>query len=98
MIKKSASKWLSLATITILGQPPRIYQAWIRFSNQDGSINPDIDRDIRGMVIKLMGVPGKKLQEFEEDEQTQDFILISTNVFVTKNVEEFDDLINPNIS
>jgi len=23
MIKKSASKWLSLATITILGQPPR---------------------------------------------------------------------------
>ena len=23
MIRKSASKWLSLATITILGQPPR---------------------------------------------------------------------------
>ncbi len=71
----------------------KTYQAWIRFSNQDGSINPDIERDIRGMAIKLMGVPGKKLQEHEEDEQTQDFILISTNVFVTENVEEFDGLI-----
>jgi catalase len=76
-----------------LFKEPKTYQAWIRFSNQDGSINPDINPDIRGMAIKLMGVPGKKLQEFEEDEQTQDLILISTNVFVTKNVEEFDDLI-----
>lgn len=76
-----------------LFKEPKTYQAWIRFSNQDGSINQDINRDIRGMAIKLMGVTGKKLQEFEEDEQTQDFILISTNVFVTKNVEEFDNLI-----
>jgi len=45
------------------------------------------------MAIKLMGVAGKKLQEFEEDEQTHNFILISTNVFVTKNVVEFDNLI-----
>ncbi len=76
-----------------LFKEPKTYQAWIRFSNQDGSINPDIDRDIRGMAIKLMNVAGKKLQESEEDELTQDFILISTNVFVTKNVEEFDNLI-----
>lgn len=71
----------------------KTYPAWIRFSNQDGSINPDIDRDIRGMAIKLMGVPGEKLQVQEESEQTQDFILISTHVFVTKDVEEFDALI-----
>ncbi len=71
----------------------KTYQAWIRFSNQSGTISPDIDRDIRGMAIKLMGVPGKKLQENEEDELTQDFILISTNVFVTKDVEEFNGLI-----
>lgn len=71
----------------------RTYQAWIRFSNQDGTIQADKARDIRGMAIKLMGVPGDKLLESERHEQTQDFIVISTNVFVTKNVEEFDALI-----
>lgn len=71
----------------------RTYQAWIRFSNQDGTIQPDKARDIRGMAIKLMGVPGEKLLDAERNEQTQDFIVISTNVFVTKNVEEFDALI-----
>jgi hypothetical protein len=72
---------------------PKTYQAWIRFSNQDGSINADNGGDIRGMAIKLMGVPGEKILEQEKDEQTQDFIVISTNVFVTRDVEEFDDLI-----
>ena len=72
---------------------PRSYQAWIRFSNQDGTIQADKARDIRGMAIKLMGVPGDKLLDSERHEQTQDFIVISTNVFVTKNVEEFDALI-----
>lgn len=69
------------------------YHAWIRFSNQDGIIQPDKARDIRGMAIKLMGVPGDKLLEAERDAQTQDFIVISTNVFVTRDVAEFDALI-----
>jgi len=71
----------------------KVYQAWIRFSNQDGSINPDKDGDIRGMAIKLMGVPGEKVLEPEKDEQTHDLILISTDRFVTRDVEEFDELI-----
>ena len=69
------------------------YAAWIRFSNQNGTIQPDSARDIRGMAIKLMGVPGTKLLEHEQDAATQDFIVISTNVFVTKDVQEFDGLI-----
>lgn len=72
---------------------PVVYNAWIRFSNQDGSIQPDIKGDIRGMAIKLMGVEGEKLLEAERFEQTQDFILISTNVFVTRDVKDFDQLI-----
>jgi hypothetical protein len=72
---------------------PKTYPAWIRFSNQNGRIRPDSKRDIRGMAIKLMGVPGTKLLQEEQDEQTQDFIVISTPVFVTKDVEEFDDLL-----
>ena len=72
---------------------PKTYKAWIRFSNQSGDISPDKGGDIRGMAIKLMGVAGEKVLEQEKHEQTQDFILISTNVFVTKNTQEFDDLI-----
>ncbi|WP_353155090.1 catalase family protein [Herminiimonas fonticola] len=69
------------------------YKAWIRFSNQDGNIQDDTARDIRGMAIKLMGVAGEKLLDSELHAQTQDFILISTNVFVTRDVAEFDALI-----
>ncbi|MES2299244.1 MAG: catalase family protein [Pseudomonadota bacterium] len=72
---------------------PKTYQAWIRFSNQDGTIGPDSGRDIRGMAIKLMGVPGEKLLAQEKDAQTQDFIVISTDRFVTADVEQFDALI-----
>jgi hypothetical protein len=72
---------------------PRTYQAWIRFSNQNATIQADIKNDIRGMAIKLMDVPGRKILEQEEDEQTQDFIVISTNVFVTRDVGEFDALV-----
>jgi catalase len=72
---------------------PKTYSAWIRFSNQSGSIRPDRKPDIRGMAIKLMGVPGEKLLDEERDEQTQDFIVISTPVFVTRDVKEFDDLL-----
>jgi len=72
---------------------PGTWRAWIRFSNQDGSIGPDSRRDIRGMAIKLMGVPGDKLLDDERDAQTHDFILISTPVFVTRDAAEFDQLI-----
>ena len=78
--------------IGIFGEA-RTYQAWIRFSNQDGIIQSDRKRDIRGMAIKLMGVEGDKLLEGERDAQTQDFIVISTNVFVTRDVAQFDGLI-----
>jgi Catalase len=62
--------------------PGKTYQAWIRFSN--GSSDPtraDIKRDARGMAIKVLGVPGKKLLEGEADATTQDFIMINHPVF-----------------
>lgn len=71
---------------------PATYKAWIRFSNQN-LMQADIVRDIRGMAIKLMGVPGRKILEGEEDATTHDFVLISTNAFMAHDVREFDDLI-----
>jgi hypothetical protein len=72
---------------------PQTYQAWIRYSNQNADIQSDQVNDIRGMAIKLMGVPGKKLLEATQDATTHDFIVISTNVFVTRDVAQFDALV-----
>ncbi len=69
------------------------YKALIRFSNSDGSIKPDKRRDIRGMAIKLMNVPGEKILKGKEHEQTQDFILISCPIFPAGDVKKFDQVV-----
>ncbi|MDP8985551.1 MAG: catalase family protein [Pseudomonadota bacterium] len=62
--------------------PGATYQAWIRFSNGSGDpTRADIKRDARGMAIKVLGVPGKKLLEDESAATTQDFIMINHPVF-----------------
>jgi hypothetical protein len=62
--------------------PGTTYQAWIRFSNGSGDpTRADIKRDARGMAIKVMGVPGKKLLDDESAATTQDFIMINHPVF-----------------
>jgi hypothetical protein len=71
----------------------RSYPAWIRFSNQSGTVAPDSKGDIRGVAIKLMDVPGPKLQSDAPEEHTHDFILISEDRFVTKDVAQFDALV-----
>ncbi len=69
------------------------YQSWIRFSNGQGKPKPDKSGDVRGMAIKLMGVPGKKLLESESDEQTQDFLLINNNTFFIESLRDYTQLI-----
>ena len=71
----------------------RAYPVWIRFSNQNNAVSPDAKPDIRGVAIKLMGVDGEKLIESDPHCGTHDFILISDNRFVTKDVAEFDGLV-----
>jgi hypothetical protein len=68
----------------------KAFPAWIRFSNQNGTVSPDSKPDIRGVAIKLMGVEGEKLLG---NFATHDFILISDARFVTKDVAEFDGLV-----
>jgi hypothetical protein len=62
--------------------PGKTYQAWIRFSNGSGDpTHADIKRDARGMAIKVLGVPGKKLLDDEAQATTQDFVMINHPVF-----------------
>ncbi len=67
---------------------PGTYDAFVRFSNANPTVSPDIKRDVRGMGIKLVGVKGKKLLDDGTDDDTQDFVLISYDVFLTKGVRE----------
>jgi hypothetical protein len=71
---------------------PATYRAWVRCSNSSNTIRPDGNRDVRGLAIKLMGVPGRKLMPGNEDASTQDFIFISTDQFPVRDVAGFDAL------
>ena len=67
---------------------PATYDAFIRFSNANPTVSADYRRDVRGMAIKLIGVKGKKLLEDSGDTSTNDFVLISYDVFLTRGVQQ----------
>ncbi len=72
-----------------LFKEPGVFPAWIRFSSASGQIQSDDKRDVHGMAIKLMGVPGKKLLEDEQDATTCDFLLVSTKAFMVKTAADY---------
>ncbi len=67
----------------------KTYDAWVRFSNASTQPKPDGKKDIRGAAIKLLGVPGEKILTDELHFDTQDFLLMSSETFFSKNIEEF---------
>jgi len=78
-------------------QPGRKYQAWIRFSNGGPMRQDDRKADGRGMAIKVMGVPGKKLLEgifteslySREEKDAQDFILLNHPVHFVPDLKTY---------
>ncbi len=67
----------------------KAFPSWIRFSNGDTKPLPDWEKDIRGMAIKIMNVPGKKIVESKKSGGNHDFILMNTKNFVSKKVKHF---------
>jgi hypothetical protein len=65
------------------------YDAYVRFSNGSGRRQHDKVDDVRGVAIKVVGVPGKKLIPGLEDEKTQDFLLIQSPSLAFQSPEEF---------
>ncbi len=65
------------------------YKAWIRFSNGSptGAHAKDGDADVRGMAIKLMGVPNTP-------QGSQDFVLMTSAEFFSKNAADYMDFNN----
>jgi hypothetical protein len=69
---------------------PRVFPAVIRFSNGEPTPQPDKRPEPRGIAIKLIGVPGRKLLSGQEDAVTQDFLATSHSVTSTvRNARQF---------
>ena len=71
----------------------RTYAAWVRFSNASGTAQSDAKRDIRGMAIKLVGVAGDAVLSSCDGAGEQDFLLISTDVFLCRDLQVFDGMV-----
>src|SRR4051794_34103703 len=65
----------------------RSFPALIRFSN--GRSWDDRKGDIHGMAIKVLGVPGDKLLEGEEEATTHDFVLADHPAFFIRDLDEY---------
>ena len=64
---------------------PGPYECWIRFSNAF-KVRHDLDRDARGLAIKVLGV-----DDGGHGEGTQDFLLVTHKVFFAKDPVDFLD-------
>jgi hypothetical protein len=68
---------------------PATYRAYVRFSNGAGKRQPDTKPDLRGVAVKVVGVPGKKIIGGLEDAKTQDFLLTKTETTAFRDAGEF---------
>jgi len=68
---------------------PATYRAYVRYSNGAPMQQSDRKPDVRGIAVKLLGVPGKKLIPGLEDLQTQDFLAIQGATTPFRNADEF---------
>ena len=76
--------------VGIFQNPGQAFPVCIRFSNF--SVQDDAKGDLRGMAIKVFNVPGEKILEDEQDEQTQDILLVDFPVFVVRNAQDYIEM------
>ncbi len=72
---------------------PCTYRAYVRYSNGSGARQHDRKPDVRGIAIKVLGVPGKKVIVGMEDATTQDFLLIRTSSTPFRDADAFVDFV-----
>jgi catalase len=71
---------------------PKTYDLWIRFSNggsDNGRLQPDTAKDVRGMAIKLLKVEGGKVIDDPACKEEQDFVLINHPNFFIRDVQGY---------
>jgi hypothetical protein len=83
---------LPLALRVGLFSEPRSFDAWVRFSNSNGTPQSDAVKDLRGCAIKVRDVPGPRIPESDEP-TTQDFVLMNIPTMPLGTVKLFHDII-----
>ena len=68
---------------------PGTYRAYVRYSNGAGQRQGDHKPDVRGLAVKVVGVPGRKLIPGLENARTQDFLAIQSPSTPFVGPEEF---------
>ncbi|MBV6639047.1 MAG: catalase, partial [Mameliella sp.] len=68
-------------------QPGADHACLVRFSN--GGQQDDRARDVRGMAIKLLDIPGMKLQPGQGHMREQDFVLVDHPVYFCKDMGDY---------
>ncbi len=72
---------------------PRSWPVYVRFSNGSGKRQGDGVSDVRGLALKLVGVPGRKLIPGLEDKRTQDFLFIQSPDMPVRTPDDFFTLV-----
>jgi hypothetical protein len=73
---------------------PRTYRAYVRASNGGGTRQHDRTGDVRGLALKIVGVPGPKIIPGMEDAKTQDFLLVQAPAMPFRDAGEFVALLD----
>ncbi|MCO4764532.1 MAG: hypothetical protein KC502_23685 [Myxococcales bacterium] len=73
-------------------ETPAEFPTYVRFSNGSGGFQRDTEPDVRGIAVKLVGVPGKKI--IHPDAVTQDFLAILSPSGPFETPEEFVGLVH----
>jgi len=76
---------------SVFQNPGDKFQAWIRFSNGDMTVQADKKPDARGMAIRVLNVPGEKIAPELPESAVQDFIMTNMPVFFHRNVYDYVD-------
>ncbi|MGZ8165453.1 MAG: catalase family protein [Methylobacter sp.] len=78
--------------VGLFAEPGKKFAAFIRFSNANVLVAPDIDKDgkhgSRGMAIKVLDVGGEILID-DNGARNQDFLMINQPVFAFANTEDY---------
>uniref|UniRef100_UPI0040579A3B catalase family protein n=1 Tax=Candidatus Electrothrix sp. TaxID=2170559 RepID=UPI0040579A3B len=76
----------------VFSQPDKIFEAIVRFSTAQGTIEPDTDPTARGLAIKLLDVEGAQAMDNDAN-NSQDFLFVDHPVFPFPNPKEYLDVI-----
>jgi catalase len=71
-----------------LFQPSAIYDALVRFSNARGEVLSDLNKDQRGIAIRLKTDPAGSLSP-QDDANIQDFLMTNTPISFARNPVQF---------